>query len=122
MKKYKVTLKWEPDPNFGTHLANRKPGYQSEVVVAESPEAATASVLSGYDFVGDARYPNEILVNETDEEVGLQPYATDYDYTKSQRIRKRRDILNEVARAAGWASWSEYATAVKNGEVQLPQK
>ncbi len=30
--------------------------------------------------------------------------------------------LNAIAQAAGWLSWSEFRTAVRNGEVVIPSK
>jgi hypothetical protein len=41
------------------------------------------------------------------------------DSTRRERIQKRRDRLNEIARAAGYKSWSEYETAVINNQVQI---
>lgn len=40
---------------------------------------------------------------------------------KLARLRQRRrfDKKNAVAKRAGWHSWSEYTTAVINGEVQI---
>ena len=45
-----------------------------------------------------------------------------YDYTRAKRQASRRAMLNEIATAAGWASWSEYETAVKNGKVSIEKK
>lgn len=39
-----------------------------------------------------------------------------------RKINRRRDALNELAQTAGWANWSEYETAVKNGVVQITGK
>ena len=38
------------------------------------------------------------------------------DNTRAERIQKRRQRLNEIARAAGYANWSAYETAVINGK------
>lgn len=40
------------------------------------------------------------------------------DTTRAERQQKRLEALNAAARAAGWASWSAYETAVINGETQ----
>jgi len=40
------------------------------------------------------------------------------DTTRAERQKKRLAALNAAARAAGWASWSAYETAVINGETQ----
>ena len=42
--------------------------------------------------------------------------------TKRNRQARRRQRLDELAQAAGWASYSEYETALKNGEVGFPRK
>jgi hypothetical protein len=44
------------------------------------------------------------------------------DPTRNDRQRKRNQQKNEKARGKGWASWSEYETAVINGEVEIEQK
>ena len=41
------------------------------------------------------------------------------DSTRAARQTKRREALNEKARAAGFNSWSEYETAVINDKVQI---
>ena len=40
------------------------------------------------------------------------------DSTRAERQQKRLAALNAAARAAGWASWSAYETAVINGLAQ----
>ena len=40
------------------------------------------------------------------------------DTTRAERQQKRLAALNAAARAAGWASWSAYETAVVNGVTQ----
>jgi hypothetical protein len=40
------------------------------------------------------------------------------DTTRAERQQKRVAALNAAARAAGWASWSAYETAVVNGAAQ----
>ena len=40
------------------------------------------------------------------------------DSTRAERQQKRLAALNAAARAAGWASWSAYETAVVNGVTQ----
>ena len=40
------------------------------------------------------------------------------DTTRAERQQKRLAALNAAARAAGWASWSAYETAVVNGAAQ----
>ena len=42
--------------------------------------------------------------------------------TSTQRQRKRVTKLDAAAQAAGWASWSEYSTAVINGAVSIAPK
>lgn len=45
------------------------------------------------------------------------------DNTRNERQKNRRnDIINEKFRAAGWTGFSEYLTAVLNGDIQPPQK
>lgn len=41
------------------------------------------------------------------------------DNTRAERQQKRRDKLNQIAQAAGYASWSAYETAVLNGSVKV---
>jgi hypothetical protein len=38
------------------------------------------------------------------------------------RVMKRNDVLADVAKAAGWANWSEYQTAVIHGQVEIQSK
>ena len=38
------------------------------------------------------------------------------------RVMKRNDVLTEVAKLAGWSSWSEYQTAVIHGKVDIESK
>lgn len=40
------------------------------------------------------------------------------DNTRNERQNTRQEKLNAAARAAGWASWSAYETAVVNGAAQ----
>ena len=40
------------------------------------------------------------------------------DTTRAKRQAERTAALNAAARAAGWASWSAYETAVIKGETQ----
>lgn len=42
--------------------------------------------------------------------------------TRRNRQARRRQQLDKLAQAAGWQSYSEYETALKNGEVELPRK
>lgn len=37
------------------------------------------------------------------------------DTTQAKRQNKRRQMLNEIAKASGFASWSAYETACLNG-------
>ena len=39
--------------------------------------------------------------------------------TTAQKQSRRRAALDEVAQAAGWDSWDQYATAVKRGVVVI---
>ena len=39
--------------------------------------------------------------------------------TTAEKQTNRNTALDEIARAAGWSSWSEYATAVKRGVVSI---
>jgi hypothetical protein len=41
------------------------------------------------------------------------------DNTRTQRQQNRREKLNQIAQAAGFASWSAYETAVINGKVKV---
>jgi len=41
------------------------------------------------------------------------------DTTQKRRQSRRREKLNEIAKAAGFASWSAYETAVINGMARL---
>lgn len=40
----------------------------------------------------------------------------------NERQRRRQQQLEAMARLAGWDSWSEFVTALKNGEVDFPRK
>lgn len=42
--------------------------------------------------------------------------------TTARRQNKRQQVLEDKARAAGWDNWSQFVTALKNGEVDFPQK
>ncbi len=44
------------------------------------------------------------------------------DTTQGKRQNKRRQKLNEIAKAAGFASWSAYETAVINGVARLTKR
>lgn len=39
--------------------------------------------------------------------------------TTAQKQSRRRAALDEIAQAAGWDSWDQYATAVKRGIVVI---
>ena len=41
------------------------------------------------------------------------------DTTQKRRQSRRHEKLNEIAKAAGFASWSAYETAVINGVARL---
>lgn len=41
------------------------------------------------------------------------------DSTRTQRQSARRAKLNEIAKAAGYESWSKYETEVINGRVKI---
>ncbi len=41
------------------------------------------------------------------------------DNTRTERQQKRRDRLNQIAHAAGYASWSAYETEVLNERVAI---
>lgn len=42
--------------------------------------------------------------------------------TTARRQNKRQQELEERAQAAGWDNWSQFVTALKNGEVAFPQR
>lgn len=42
--------------------------------------------------------------------------------TTKQKQARRMDALNKRAKAAGWKSFSEFSTAVKNGQIKLPTR
>ena len=44
------------------------------------------------------------------------------DTTQKRRQSRRREKLDEIAKAAGFASWSAYETAVINGVARLTQR
>ena len=44
------------------------------------------------------------------------------DTTQKRRQSRRREKLNEIAKAHGFASWSAYETAVINGEARLTKR
>ena len=44
------------------------------------------------------------------------------DTTQKCRQSRRREKLNEIAKAAGFASWSAYETAVLNGMARLTKR
>ena len=60
------------------------------------------------------------------EQGGLAPPRTHQkhwqDNTITQRQQNRRDKLNTIARAAGFASWSAFETACLNGTAQPTQR
>jgi hypothetical protein len=41
------------------------------------------------------------------------------DNTATQRQQSRREKLNQIARAAGFAGWSAFETAALNGKTRL---
>ena len=44
------------------------------------------------------------------------------DNTRAERIQKRRQRLNEIAKENGFESWSAFETAVLNGVASLTQR
>jgi hypothetical protein len=44
-----------------------------------------------------------------------------YDKTQGQRSQKRRAALDEIAKAAGYESWSGYSTQILNGKATINQ-
>lgn len=48
----------------------------------------------------------------------LETY-TDEAHRNRRKISRRRDDLNAIAQAAGWDSWSQYETAVRQGKVKI---
>jgi len=38
------------------------------------------------------------------------------------RTRARIRALDEIAKRYGWASWSAYSTAVKNGQIEIQER
>jgi hypothetical protein len=44
------------------------------------------------------------------------------DNTRAARQNRRRTALTAAAKAAGWASWSEYETAVINAKVTIQER
>lgn len=41
---------------------------------------------------------------------------------RKRRQSKRYQQLTAMAKLAGWDSWSEFETALKNGAVEFPRK
>lgn len=41
--------------------------------------------------------------------------------TNANRQNRRQQQLEDAAKAAGWESWSQFVTALKNGEVEFPK-
>lgn len=39
-----------------------------------------------------------------------------------ERQRTRQQQLEAMAKLAGWESWSQFVTALKNGQVEFPRK
>lgn len=39
-----------------------------------------------------------------------------------ERQARRQKPLEAMARLAGWDNWSQFVTALKNGEVEFPRK
>lgn len=54
-------------------------------------------------------------MNKSTKGAGLRPAPL----TTAQKQTRRRAALDEIARAAGWESWNQYATAVKRGIVVI---
>ena len=42
-----------------------------------------------------------------------------YDKTQKRRQARRRQRLDEIARDAGYSSWSNYETSVLNGSAEV---
>jgi len=42
--------------------------------------------------------------------------------SSKERQKKRMNQLEAMARLAGWQSWSEFVTQLKNGKVEFPRK
>lgn len=38
-----------------------------------------------------------------------------------RKVARRREALDNIARAGGWLNWTAYETAVKNGQVVIQQ-
>lgn len=47
---------------------------------------------------------------------------TDSAHRNRRKQNRRRAALDAIAQAAGWAGWSEYETAVKDGRVIVKTK
>jgi hypothetical protein len=62
-------------------------------------------------------------VNNKKDKGGLAPPRTHQkhwqDNTITQRQQSRREKLNQIAQAAGFASWSAFETAALNGKTRL---
>ncbi len=54
-----------------------------------------------------------------EKKTGAAKVAPKGDTTQKRRQSRRREKLNEIAKAAGFASWSAYETAVINGMARL---
>lgn len=49
----------------------------------------------------------------------LQDYP-DEKARNRRKIARRREALDEAARAVGWPNWSAFETAIRRGEVAIP--
>ena len=56
---------------------------------------------------------------KSEKKTGAAKVAPKGDTTQKRRQSRRREKLNEIAKAAGFASWSAYETAVINGVARL---
>lgn len=79
-------------------------------------------VSMAWDNAGLSREALDKAFNE-DEIAGLFtiPLKPDsnYDYTRADRTRRRREILDEKARGMGFKSLSDMMTQWKNGQIHI---
>ncbi len=64
---------------------------------------------------------DEVQLMKTEKKGAGKP-SPKGDTTQKRRQSRRREKLNEIAKAAGFASWSAYETAVINGVARLTQR
>lgn len=72
--------------------------------------------ISNVSYVNEYVKHGKIPSNpEIQRKLGIRRSTLEY-------TRKRNSILNEIAQAAGWGSWSEFSTAALNQKVEIPKR